>query len=274
MKFALFGHQIGYSLSPGIHREIAGAEFDYRILDVPPEEFDQAVEERLPEFSGFNVTTPYKVRIMRHCDAFDPPVRKIGAVNTVLNREGKWTGFNTDYLGFMRAFKKNIPDFLSYHPVVAGYGGAARAVLFALRKMGFYAATVYGGNSREKRLNFIFSMKRQLHMQLLTVLPDMPRIWINCTPAGSERAPGVPGELIPGRRDDILFDLNYAPVPTFLENAAGQKGIKTFNGLEMLVFQAVEAQKIWRINTFPRKTETDGMRSRKNTDIPSSAEKQ
>lgn len=259
MKFALLGHHISYSSSPAIHKKIAGEDFHYQLLDISPDKFDITVENILPGFDGFNVTSPYKLRIMPYCDKFDPPVNKIGAVNTILNKKNEWKGFNTDYLGFLRSFRESFPDFLSYHPVVIGYGGAARAAIFALQELGFNTAGVFGGEEKEERMAFIRSENEQLRIKLMDILPDMPKIWINCTPLGSEKIPAVPEGLIPFCSDDFLYDLNYAPNPSHLEKYARKKGVKTVNGLRMLVYQAVEAQKIWLGKEFFLKTDIESI---------------
>jgi len=245
MKFALLGYKIAYSLSPVIHELISQSPIDYSVIDIAPEKLNEAIPKTFEHLSGFNVTIPHKQAIMDHCNTLDHVAAKIGAVNTVDIRNGIWKGYNTDYLGFIRSIKENIPDYISYHPVIIGYGGVARAVAFGLEKLGFKAITVQGGEQRSERDEFINSMYSTLNMNIFDLLPRIPRLWINCTPIGGAKIPEIPDSFIDLDKKDYLFDLNYAPYPTHLELKAKEQNIPTLNGMKMLVYQAIEAQKIW-----------------------------
>jgi shikimate dehydrogenase len=245
MTYGLLGYKIAYSLSPVIHKLIACADIDYRLFDCPPEKLENMLSGKMSALSGFNVTIPYKERIMQYCNTLDPTAKKIGAVNTVKIEDGLKTGYNTDYLGFMRVIKENIPDYLSYHPIILGYGGAARAVIFGLESLGFFSVSVLGGEDARERASFTTSVAPLLRMQILNVVPGIPRLWINCTPVGSVKIPDIPDDYITLGADDMLCDLNYSPCPTHLEKIAQGKGLKTMNGMQMLIYQALEAQKIW-----------------------------
>jgi shikimate dehydrogenase len=245
MKFALLGHNIDYSLSPLIHKMIGPSDLVYDILDLSESQLEKELKAKARDYAGFNVTIPHKQNIMAFCQEIDPVARKIGAVNTVAIRDGLWKGYNTDYPGFMETLRTDCPDFLSYHPVLVGYGGVARAAIFGLEALGFMACTVIGGEIDSERDAFIHDMRVPLSMKILDEIPDMPLLWINCTPVGGAKIKDIPSDFMSFRRRDILFDLNYTPYPTHLEVAARMQGIKTFNGLKMLVFQAIEAEKIW-----------------------------
>lgn len=245
MKFALIGHQISYSMSPVIHELISENSINYEIIDFSPEYLSKELPPELLELSGFNVTIPHKQSIMSYCKELAPAAQKIGAVNTVEVREGALIGYNTDYLGFTHSLKDSVKNYFDFHPVLLGYGGVARAVIFALQKMGFRTLSIVGGLDDSERATFINEMNTQSKMIIIEEIPDLPCLWINGTPMGGAKYPEVPKNYIPFRYGDILFDLNYTPYPTNLERYAQKKGIKTLNGLKMLVYQAVEAQKIW-----------------------------
>ena len=245
MKFALLGYNIAYSLSPIIHELISQFPMDYNIIDLAPQNLKNEIPKMFSELSGFNVTIPHKQTIMDYCKTFDPVAKKIGAVNTVDIRNGIAKGYNTDYLGFIRSIKENIPDYISYHPVIVGYGGVARAVAFGLEKLGFKAISVHGGEFESERDEFIRSMHATLELNVFDLLPQMPRLWINCTPIGGAKIPDIPEDFIDFDKQDFLFDLNYAPCPTNLELKAKDLGLSTLNGMKMLIYQAIEAQKIW-----------------------------
>lgn len=244
MKYGLLGHEISYSLSPLIHTTLS-SHINYELYDLSVEDLKQGRPEVLKELAGFNITIPHKQLIMAHCDSIHPLAEKIGAVNTVKISQGKWIGYNTDYSGFMRALKEGLPAYMDTKPVVVGYGGAARAILMALEELGFKQAVVCGGVSEADRREFIADMQTVLHMKLTDTQPKDKRLWINCTPVGSERIPEIYNGFMDLKMGDQLFDLNYKPYPTFLQQKARKLGIPDSNGIFMLIYQAVDAQKIW-----------------------------
>jgi shikimate dehydrogenase len=251
MKFGLLGHQIAYSISPVIHDLINPNSMDYEIIDIAPDDIKKLLHKRVEDFSGFNVTIPHKQSIMDLCQSVDRMAEKIGAVNTVDIRNGVWKGYNTDYLGFLSTIKEEIKNYLSFHPVIVGYGGVARAVIFALEKLGFKAVSVQGGESKKERDDFIEELNSSLNMDVFDLLPEIPRLWINCTPVGGAKIPDIPKDFIAFSHGDTLYDLNYSPSPTYLQKYASDMGIPNMNGLKMLVYQAIEAQKIWFANKMP-----------------------
>ncbi len=245
MKFALLGHHISYSMSPVIHDMISTTDIHYEIIDLAPEQLLKERPQQLQALNGFNITIPHKQSILSFCDHVDPVAEKIGAINTVEIVDGIWTGYNTDYLGFIRSLKDSLKNYFDFHPVLVGYGGVARAVIFALQEMGFRSITVIGGVDDVERQDFIQEMNLNAKIKILDFLPELPTLWINGTPVGGAKIKDIPEDYIPFNANDVLFDLNYTPYPTHLELYAQNKGLKTINGMKMLVYQAVEAQKIW-----------------------------
>ena len=106
MEFGLLGEKLGHSFSPQIHRALAG--YDYQLLPTPPEAVEDLFRRR--PFRGLNVTIPYKRTVMDLCDEVDPRARAIGAVNTVVNRAGRLTGYNTDLDGLMYLARRTGVD--------------------------------------------------------------------------------------------------------------------------------------------------------------------
>lgn len=245
MKFGLLGHNISYSLSPHIHKKIAAKPISYEIFDISPQNLELQLSTVLGGLNGFNITIPYKTSILKYCHETDDMVKKLGAANTVRIRDNKWKAYNTDYLAFIKVLTHYVEDYLHYHPVIVGYGGAARAVLFALENLGFMHLSVLGGYSENERMHFIEEMSSGLRLRILDNLPDLPLLWINCTPVGSKRFPEIPELFYSMKSKDYLFDLNYTPRPTCLQQFAEKRKLRSINGLRMLVFQALEAQKIW-----------------------------
>lgn len=249
MKFGLLGHHIAYSLSPAIHRMAARSPISYEIFDIRPQDFETELSTRLSELDGFNITIPYKTGILKYCHQIDENARHLGAANTVRIRNKEWKAYNTDFSAFMRVVANHIQDYLYYHPVVVGYGGAARAVLFGLENLGYMNISVLGGHSKAERIRFIGEMRSGLKLRILDNIPNIPLLWINCTPSGTVQYPDIPKLFEAMEDEDFLFDLNYTPRFTFLQQFAEKKGLAHINGLRMLIFQALEAQKIWGCET-------------------------
>ena len=122
MEYGLLGEKLGHSFSPQIHRVLA--DYDYRLLPTPPEAVEDLFARR--EFRGLNVTIPYKRTVMPLCDDIDPQAAAIGAVNTVVNRNGRLTGYNTDIDGFLYMSRRAGVDMAGKKVVILGGGGTSR----------------------------------------------------------------------------------------------------------------------------------------------------
>jgi shikimate dehydrogenase len=263
MKYAgVIGHPLKQSLSPAFQQ----AAFDHLGLDVryeawpTPEErlADTVAGLRAPDRLGANVTIPHKEAVLPLLDEVDDLSRRVGAVNTIVNREGRLCGHNTDVSGFLRALRQDGGfDPAGARALVAGAGGAARAVTVALIDAGAASVTV---------INRTFSRAAKLVEELapdagdtaLHALPDVYASWaaaavscrllINCTSAGmagtrEEKDSPVPIELIPS--GVLVFDLIYRPVKTALMAAAEERGARVLGGLPMLVYQGAESFRLW-----------------------------
>ena len=132
MEFGLLGEKLGHSFSPQIHRALAG--YDYQLLPTPPEAVEDLFRRR--PFRGLNVTIPYKRTVMDLCDEVDPRARAIGAVNTVVNRAGRLTGYNTDLDGLMYLARRTGVDMAGKKVVVLGSGGTSHTACAAARELG------------------------------------------------------------------------------------------------------------------------------------------
>jgi 3-dehydroquinate dehydratase/shikimate dehydrogenase len=188
---------------------------------------------------GASITAPFKVALMSRMDDLDPLARRVGAVNTLVVRDGRWLGLNTDVSGFLAPLTGRI-HLRGVRVTVLGAGGAARAVAIALVDQG---ATV------------TLSARRQDAAAALAAaagarvgrFPPPPGSWdvlVNATPAGSAAAPVNPieGTALDG---EIVFDLVYAPARTPLLDAAEEEGCMTIGGLEMLIAQAERQFELW-----------------------------
>lgn len=186
-----------------------------------------------PDLLGFNVTIPYKEKIIDYLDELSDEAKKIGAVNCVLIRDGKKTGYNTDAFGFEKTLLLHKKAHQN-SALILGNGGAAKAVQYVLDKLGIASITV----SRSTAINFD-------NLDQKTV-EDHPII-IQCTPVGTfpnvEDCLKFPFEGL--SKDHLVIDLIYNPNYTQFIINASEKGAKTVNGYYMLEQQAEKAWEIW-----------------------------
>jgi len=254
----LIGQNIQGSLSPQIHNYLAsvmGLKYHYFLFDIEPSELKKAVESvKIMDITGVNVTIPYKSDVIEYLDEVDERVKKIGAVNTIVNENGKLVGYNTDVDGFDEmSYSKGI-TFKDKKVVLLGAGGAARAVLYYLK---------------DQNLNQLYLTNRTLS-KAETVKKDFKKVmdkisiveWnseekqkvvkasdiiINATPLGMEKEyqdiSPVKSESI--NEEQILIDLVYKPRVTKFLSFGQKKNAKIVSGIEMLVYQAVGSFELW-----------------------------
>jgi shikimate dehydrogenase len=189
-----------------------------------------------PLLCGLNVTIPYKETVIAYLNELSPEAVSIGAVNCIRISSGKTTGYNTDYIGFLRSLKK----FLRPHQLKAlilGTGGSSRAVLFALNQLGIDTILV----SRVKKNNCLTyaELNKEIIQQRLLI--------VNTTPLGmfpsTNYCPDLPYDALTANH--LLFDLIYNPCETLFMQKGKKYGATVVNGLEMLQIQADECWKRW-----------------------------
>lgn len=243
--YGLLGEKLSHSLSPEIHSFLfrqMNIEASYSLFPVPADKLAEAVSAlRLLGAGGVNVTIPYKLAIIPLLDELSPEARNLGAVNTVLFRDGRAIGYNTDYAGFGMMLQRHGVEAAGKAAVVLGTGGAARIAARWLADHG--AASVRLVSRRPQMIPSHFPMLSY------TELPRLPLtdILVNATPVGM--FPAVSETPLPAAalcRFDTVIDLIYNPLETRLLREAGEAGLKTVNGLSMLAAQAVAAQEIWQ----------------------------
>lgn len=238
-KFGLIGRNISYSFSKGYfadkfkNENIVGSAYD--VFDLQQiQEVEKVFETE--DIKGFNVTIPYKQDVIPFLDELSPEAKEIGAVNTVLIQDGKKIGHNTDCFGFQTSLQPLLkPNHTK--ALVLGYGGAAKAVIYVLNKLGIQYQIV----SREA------SEGRISYDDLNEEIINSHQLIINCSPIGTfpniTSAPNIPYEFLTS--EHLLYDLIYNPeVTQFLQNGI-EKGATIKNGYEMLVQQAEKSWEIW-----------------------------
>ena len=246
MKFGLLGARLGHSLSPQIHLEVfrqLDIEATYELIEVPTEKLADKVAELRKNYRGLNVTIPHKVAVMDGLDYIADEAGAIGAVNTILFKDGRASGFNTDYFGFARLLEHNglVPE--GKDVCVLGTGGASRAILQCFKDMQAHSITVISRAVKNAPEDIRAHYTVKTYEDLKALDGDL---LINCTPVGM--FPNVEASPVDGvvmEHFAAAVDIIYNPAETKFMKLARQQGKPAVNGLFMLVAQAVAADEIW-----------------------------
>ncbi len=255
LLLGVMGDPIAHSKSPAMHNialEAAALPGMYVPLHVKPEHLAEAVTGALAlGFSGFNVTIPHKVAIMELLDELDESAVQCGAVNTVVIRDGRTKGYNTDGIGYVRSLKEETGELSGKIVTVLGAGGAARGIIYALLKEKVASVTVVNRtlSKADELLNLLngsqTTLKSATYDELQACLPETD-ILINTTSVGMHPdvdATPVEAALIP--EGIIVSDLIYNPLETRLLREAKARGCKVVGGLGMFVYQGAYAFEYW-----------------------------
>jgi 3-dehydroquinate dehydratase/shikimate dehydrogenase len=249
--FAVIADPVRHSISPAVHnRAFQSKRCDcvYVPLLVHGAQLKDLIvmAESLP-LSGFSVTIPHKQRIIRYLDVVDPLARRVGAVNTVWRKAGKWRGTNTDPLGVTVPLSKKL-RLAKSSILIVGNGGAARGAAFALVDAGAKVSLVGRNPDRVRALAKAAGAEPLMKDHLKTKHFDAI---VHATPIGMY--PHIDQSYfedeIPG---DIVFDMVYNPIETKLTKLAAQQGKTVIPGIEMFIEQAVQQFEIWTSETAPR----------------------
>ncbi len=224
MQYALLGEKLSHSFSPQIHAQLA--DYEYTLKSLPPSDLAGFLEARA--FLGLNVTIPYKQAVLPYLDALSPIARRIGAVNTIVNRAGKLYGDNTDYAGLCYAIRRAGLCLKGGKVLILGSGGTSRTAQAAAEDLG-------------AREIFIISRSGQHNYQNLSQHADAQFI-LNTTPVGMYPENGrAPLCLRQFPALEGVVDVIYNPLKTALLLEAEELGLPCTNGLPMLVAQAKAA---------------------------------
>ena len=226
--YGLIGGKLGHSYSKIIHEQIA--DYTYDLLPLPTEAEARAFMKKRA-FAAINVTIPYKQLVIPYCDEVDPKAKAIGAVNTIVNRDGKLYGYNTDYAGFAYLAKAHGVDFADKTVLILGTGGTHSTVTAVCRDGGAKEILTASRTGKDGALLYSEAMHRR----------DV-QIIVNTTPCGM--FPNVGQCLIDPKAFPALeavLDVVYNPFRTELLLRAEDCGVTAAGGFEMLVAQAVFA---------------------------------
>ncbi len=263
-RIYLFGYPLSHSISPVMHNAALRAcglhEWRYEKLARPPEQMSALVEAlRADNCIGANVTIPYKQTIMPHLDELSETARAIGAVNTIVKREGRLIGDNTDAAGFLQTLRTRHIHPRHTCAFVLGAGGAAAAVAFALAQEGAGQLVIVNRTTARvvdlaDRLHARFP-QLELAVNWWEPLPGANLV-VNASAVGmwphAEASPLPDDQPVP--RGAIVYDLVYNPPETKLLRAASRMGARGIGGLEMLVYQGARSFELWTGREAPLQT--------------------
>jgi len=259
LVYGIIGYPVFHSFSPWMQTYFfrkKNINAVYCPFNVEPENLFRAVAGfKAINVQGLNVTVPHKEKILPHLDRVSREAKMIGAVNTVLRREGVLEGHNTDGYGFLKSLvtqAEKLPDGTSF--LIFGLGGAARAIVYTLARE--KAAKIIVSSRRKRRAGFFCrevnsffgeeicqsteSYSDDFYQQLSTV-----DVVVNCSPLGMNPEDPLPFPPERCREKAVVYDLIYNPPLTPLLKKAEKNGLLPVNGLGMLIFQGMKSFKLW-----------------------------
>lgn len=265
----LLGSPVTHSISPLMHNEsfkMLGLDYVYLCFDVPEDNLETVFNGlKKLNIAGFNCTMPDKTRICQLVDELSPAASMIGAVNTVVNDNGKFIGHNTDGIGYMQSVKDAGYDITGSTMTLLGAGGAASSIFVQAALDGVKNINIFSIKDRfwEKAERMVEAVNkntdctaRLMELGDDALLADSiadSQILTNATSVGM--APNVDGCIVSDSsmlpEGLIVSDVIYNPMETKLLKMAKERGCKTFNGMYMLLYQGAEAFKIWTGREMP-----------------------
>lgn len=259
-KLGIIGYPLGHSLSAVIQKaafESMNVDATYEILETPPENLiDRIKFLKRNDFNGFNVTIPLKVPVSLFVNEIDDDANIAGCVNTVKIMENKeFYGYNTDIYGFMSAIPKDV-DLSAKCAAILGTGGASRAAAVGLVKKGVQEIDLYTRNiiNSQNAINYLRNQFPAIKFEAKQIqnVRDISKyaIIVNATPIGMrgfamDESPLEFGVIKTAKPDAVVYDIVYNPIKTLLLQYAEKCGLRTVEGLDMLIYQAEKAINIW-----------------------------
>jgi len=261
MKLGLIGHNIGTSRAPDIHKllgELFGISVSYEIFDLKSKNenyfFDLLQELKLKNFTGVNITFPFKEKVIKYADKICESVSNLKSANTLIFQKNI-IAYNTDYSGFIKSYDFHFKKMLPGKILVLGVGGVGRAVIFALvtlgvRELFFLDTNILKGEALLKELkqqNINCTLLK--HTELEVMISSFDGI-INCTPLGHYDFPGCSLGNFEIKNYQWIYDVVYTPAKTIFLMKGEFAGSKIISGIDLFIFQALDAFLLFSNNKF------------------------
>lgn len=228
MRYGLIGEKLGHSFSKDIHERIADYTFD--LIPLSKEEFKTFMEKK--EFTALNVTIPYKKDVIPYLDEMDEHAKAIGAVNTIVNRDGKLKGYNTDFTGFLYMVKKHNVHMEGKKVLIIGNGGASAAIQAVVQHESAGSMVIVDVVPGNGAISYDEMFSSHLDAEII----------INTSPIGMyPRIGNAPIDISMFHKCEAVLDVIYNPILTRLCFETQEMDIKRVNGLEMLIAQAKQS---------------------------------
>lgn len=234
MRYGLIGEKLGHSHSKYIHERMVDGE--YEIIPLSKDEFDGFMKEK--NFTGINVTIPYKEKVIPYLDDIDALAKEIGAVNTIVNDKGKLKGYNTDFYGLLYLFTRNDIKVKNKKCLVLGDGGTSKTARAVLEELGAKQILFVSRNPvGEDRISYDECYDKHSDAKII----------VNTTPLGMyPNIDASPLDLTTFTSCSAVVDAIFNPLETKLTKQAKGLGMKAVTGLPMLVAQAKQAEEYFR----------------------------
>lgn len=253
----LIGQAITASRAPSLHAmlgELTQLPVNYQ-LQTPKDSSESSFQIKLSElqslgYQGTNVTFPYKQMAIKSADKINEAVKKTGATNTLLLKDGKVSAFNTDYTGFIRGYKGRVGALEAGKVLLIGAGGVGRAISFALFEVGATEVLITDLNEESARslVNAIneagYNARFIAHANLEKAAAEADGL-VNCTPIGHLKSLGMPLPEHCIQDQQWAFDAVYTPMDTEFLIAAHKKGLKIVSGFDLFFYQGIDAFEIF-----------------------------
>lgn len=238
MEYGLIGEHLGHSFSKDIHNLIGN--YNYILKEIPKDELDAFMQAK--DFMAINVTIPYKQDVIPYLDSIDPKASEIGAVNTIVNKNGKLYGYNTDFYGLKNLILFNKISLKNKKVLILGTGGTSKTAYSVAKDLG--AKEIYKVSRTKSELTIDYETAKSVHSDA--------QIIINTTPVGMfPNTNGCPIDLSVFPNLSGVIDVIYNPLNTNLVLNAKNLGIKASGGLFMLVLQAIAASEFFFDSKIP-----------------------
>lgn len=228
MKYGCIAQRLGHSFSKEIHAHLA--DYSYELCEIAPENLDSFMKSR--DFCGINVTIPYKQAVIPYLDEISDTARKIGAVNTIVNRNGKLYGYNTDFFGMSSLIRISSMSPKGKKALILGSGGTSKTAMAVLKEMGAREIYKVSRSAHDCTISYNDAMTKHSDAEFI----------VNTTPVGMYPDIAVsPIDLNAFTKLEAVVDAIYNPLRSRLVSNALEKNIRAVGGLYMLVAQAARA---------------------------------